>query len=225
MDTFELTFAASLREAAAAAGRAPMPVAAKPRRAPHVGSTLAAAAAVAGIVTGAVVLGPRALEERRDPSPSEISPAEPGGTTPTGRSTGQRDAVTAQVEDLAAYSDIAGFGKVAADYDSATVTIYWKGAPPAAVAATTGTTPQGVRVILAEADYSQAELTSAGTRVMDHAREVFGPGVVTAVVPNRDLSGLVVEATSSLDLSQLSGLEAVPLALKLVAGDGAVLAD
>lgn len=90
---------------------------------------------------------------------------------------------------------VPGYAGVAVDYDTASVTVSWKGDAPSAVSNLTERAPDGVTVDVRQTALSEAELRAASTRLMDSQRALHGPDAVLAALPASDYAGLVVEVS------------------------------
>lgn len=171
---------------------------------------LATLAVVAGAVTIPLVLNE---DGRSMDTPNEQTTgwAEPGPASPpssAGLPDPDVEAVRNAARPLAALEQQPGFGRVALDFDTKTVTVFWNGEPPQEVTTRLGTTSDGVRVELDEVPFSQADLVAAGDRVL----QATGPGTdlpaAYLVRPRPDLSGVVVEMErADLEPAQLAELE------------------
>lgn len=159
---------------------------------------------------------------------STVASAEPGGTPPPAQepTVGSADAVDAVAEQLTAYELTPGYGKVSVDYANAEVSVLWKGAPPADVETLEGTGSNGVTVTIDQARYSEEELIAAGRLILETEMVRVGEGVVSAVVPNSDRSGLIVEIVGGTSLARsatnaaslYTDLTAIPTVTKVVEG-------
>jgi hypothetical protein len=202
MDDFERRFAATLKEITHQLPQGPEadPTLRGTRRpARHrVSAPLVAAATVAAIVgVGAWQGGlARSGTQEVDLAPAGPSVASPWSPTDAALPA-SRAAIIDTAEQLSEFSTRHGFGEVDVDYQSATVTVLWSGSPPAEVTALAGRRADGVLVALESAPFSQADLTDAAAAISRVASERFGQDAITEVYPEDDLSGLVVEATSS----------------------------
>lgn len=82
-----------------------------------------------------------------------------------------------------------GYGKVTVVYDKNRVDVLWSGEVPKAVtAAVEAGSKAGVEVTVAQSKYSQADAADAAQRILEKYKEG-----VQDVLPNDDLSGLIVE--------------------------------
>ncbi|MFZ2503430.1 MAG: hypothetical protein WAW88_12230 [Nocardioides sp.] len=127
------------------------------------------------------------------------SSAEPGGQEPRpleDPALVAMDQVRVVAEPLANLYDQEGFGRVALDFDTREVRVAWRGTPPDQVAAAEGVNADGVRVVVESAPFSDRELTSKATALIDLGR--LPGGVPVQVVTKRpDLTGLVAEITGA----------------------------
>jgi hypothetical protein len=136
--------------------------------------------------------------------------AEPGGDPPVAP---EGDAlVEAQRKDelrLAADAvnlyDHAGYGKVALDFETRQVTVFWKGEPPNEVASQLGVHDDGVEVSLTPVPYADAELIAAGQRLFEAGWEKGGIPI-QSVTPTADMSVLLVEIAPP-DLGDVGALK------------------
>lgn len=103
---------------------------------------------------------------------------------------GSRDEVRDAAAPLAGLYGAPGFGSVALDFDTRTVTVRWKGTPPTEVTEAVGTDENGVHVELRSAANSDAELSDAAQRVADSGSQFEIE--VNYVTKAEDLSGIVV---------------------------------
>lgn len=122
-------------------------------------------------------------------------------------------AVDAAADRIAAFADRPGFGKATVDYDTSTVTVFWKGTPPPEVTKMTGVGDNGVNVVVAAAQYSAEEFKAAG-----HAALRSDPESVVAAMSNPDMSGLVVEVLDTWGGSESKLQEAtgMPVTVRVV---------
>ncbi|MCW2845629.1 MAG: hypothetical protein JWN22_3545 [Nocardioides sp.] len=154
------------------------------------------------------------------PGPKPASPAHSPLSAPDGTSTSSsqrpelrsRDEVRDAAAPLASLYRAPGFGSVALDFGTRTVTVWWKGPAPSQVMEAVGTDDNGVTVELRSAAYSDAELSDAAQRVADSGPQ-FGVEV-NYVTKTDDLSGIVVyigeQDAKGRDLDALSeSLESV----------------
>ncbi|GAB2499401.1 hypothetical protein GCM10027063_43720 [Promicromonospora xylanilytica] len=94
-----------------------------------------------------------------------------------------------------ALSEVPGYAGVSVDYESATVTVSWKGAAPAAVGALAERVSDDVLVEVRRTALSGADLHAASTRLLDAQRAAPAPVSVLTVLPAEDYTGLVVEVS------------------------------
>jgi hypothetical protein len=89
-----------------------------------------------------------------------------------------------------------GFAQIVQNIPKRKLTIYWKGAPPAKVAALKGTSGTGVEVVIVESKLSKADVDEAITRISQAAQagRVPSPDSISA---NKDFSGIVVGFTEA----------------------------
>jgi hypothetical protein len=159
----------------------------------HPGLLVAAAAAIAGIaVLGSTIAllnsGP---PEKNDPDTPAAASDGPESTPPTPRpELASRDQVRAVANRLNLYEE-PGYGKVAIDFKTSEVRVYWKGTPPAEITDAVQLQPDGVIVSLIAVEYSANELEVAGNKVFADARKP-GRVPITHVQPQDDLSGIRV---------------------------------
>jgi hypothetical protein len=120
-----------------------------------------------------------------------------------------------------------GYAGVAVDYDTAKVTVSWKGEAPPSVSALATTVLEGVTIDVVPTALSQAELRAASTRLLDSQREVHGPDAVLAALPAADYAGLVVEVGRDSAAARTTGLArnleraaGVPVQLRMVDDEG-----
>jgi hypothetical protein len=144
----------------------------------------------------------------------------------------KNQAVTASAVDHAANAAAAlagepGYAGVAVDYDTAKVTVSWKGETPPSVSALETVVPQGVTVDVEQTALSAADLHAASTRLLDRRRAAGGPDAVLAALPAADHAGLVVEVSRDSPAARTTGLArnleraaGVPVQLKMVDDDG-----
>jgi hypothetical protein len=87
-----------------------------------------------------------------------------------------------------------GFAQVVQNIPKRKLTIYWKGTPPAKVAALKGTSGTGVEVVIVQSKLSKADVDAAITRISQAAQSgrVPQPDSISA---NKDFSGIVVGFT------------------------------
>lgn len=140
--------------------------------------------------------------------------------------------VTASAVDRAAHAATAlaaepGYAGVAVDYDTAKVTVSWKGPAPSSVSTLETLVPEGVTVGVERAALSGADLHAASTRLLDSRRAAQGPDAVLAVLPAEDYAGLVVEVRRDSAAARTPGLAqtlervaGVPVRLTTVDDDG-----
>lgn len=108
-----------------------------------------------------------------------------------------------------------GYAGVSVDYETASVTVSWKGAVPPAVRSLEEHLPSGVTMDVRRTALSAADLRAAGTRLLDSQRAAPGAVTVLAAFPSEDYAGLVIEV--SRDPVEL-GMEALDHRLERVAG-------
>jgi streptogrisin D len=94
---------------------------------------------------------------------------------------------------------VPGYAGVVVDYDTATVTLSWKGEVPPAVGGLE--IPDGVTLDVRRTALSEADLRAASTRLLDSQRAARPPVTLLAALPAQDYAGLVVEV--SLDPAQV----------------------
>lgn len=147
------------------------------------------------------------------------SSAEPGGQDPKPSEDPvlvSMDQVRAVAEPLAGLYDQKGFGRVSLDFATREVHIAWNGTPPEQVIAAEGVNADGVRVVLESVPFSDQELTSKATTLIDLGR--LPGGIPVQVVTKRpDLSGLVAEVTAP-DLKAAGAVQEVANTLTKLVG-------
>lgn len=189
--------ASSLEEAPRAAGRS--------RR-----LVVPAVAGLAILLTGGVVA--MLVSSQHDRPDSVVAASTEGRATITAPAPNAVD-VDRTADRVAVFSDRPGFGKTVVDYNAGTVTVFWKGQPPAEVMEVARRGDNGVNVVLAAAQYSAEELTAAGKAAM-----LSDPKTVVAATASPDMSGLVVDVLrtwtgSAESLRQAAG---VPVTVRIV---------
>lgn len=124
-----------------------------------------------------------------------LAVAEPGGAPPADSKDQPtvREAVDRVAELSSTLWSQPGFGKVKVDYEKATVEVFWQGVPPDDLAQLDEAQIDGVRVNVVKVAHSQSELVSAGQKLLAAERSRLGPHNAVAVMPNADMSGIVVE--------------------------------
>lgn len=119
---------------------------------------------------------------------------------------------------LMAHESALGFGRVEVDYETSTVKVFWKGEPTPEVQDTMKAEVPGVKVVLVPAKVSLSEVLAAG-QTLQRADEG-----VTAVMPNDELSGIIVEvdetsrawSASDSTTDQFAALVGMPVELRAV---------
>ncbi|MCP2263800.1 S1 family peptidase [Promicromonospora thailandica] len=117
-----------------------------------------------------------------------------------------RSAVDRTAAGATALAGLPGYAGVAVDYETATVTVSWKGAVPPPVVGLRRQAPDGVRVDVRRAALSEAELRAASTRLLDSQRAEHGPDAVLAAFPAPDFTGLVAEIRQDSAVARRSDL-------------------
>lgn len=221
MDAFEQRFAATLQEIARRAPEDPVSAPATPEPRSSAGHRLVAPLLAAAAVT--TILGVGAWQGGLGGSEAgedQLAPAGPGGTSSQTADAPlvSRHAVIDVAEQLTAFSDRPGFGKVGVDYETSTITVFWAGTPPTEVSSLAGERPSGVMVLLESATFSETELLDAGEAVMQAGRERFGQDAIAEVHANDDLSGLVVDATTERVTAEAlaDATRGIPLTVRIV---------
>lgn len=139
-----------------------------------------------------------------------------GGDKPTRPVAASAAASTSVLQDyaerLTAYSTAPGYGDVSIDNATDTVTVYWKGAPPAAVTQVVSDAPAGIHVVVRPSAFSTAELTDAQNRVLEQAQPAVRQRVAD-VEAAADRSGLVVNltGTDTVSVKDLENVAGVPV--------------
>lgn len=173
---------------------------------------LATLAVVVGAVTIPLVLNEdgRGMDTTNEQTTGWAEPG-PASPPPSADLPGPDvEAVRSAARPLATLEQQPGFGRVALDFDTKTVTVFWAGEPPQEVTTRLGTTSDGVRVDLVEVPYSQADLVAVGDRVLKGTGPGTGLPAAFLVRPRPDLSGVVVEMErTDLTQSQLAELESL----------------
>lgn len=171
---------------------------------------LATLAIVAGAVTLPLILNEdgRGMDTSNEQTTGWAEPG-PASPPPSAELPGPDvEAVRNAAKPLAALEQQPGFGRVALDFATKTVTVFWNGEPPQEVMTRLGTTSDGVRVELVEVPFSQVELVAAGGRVLRATGPGTGLPAAFVVRPRPDLSGVVVEMErADLEPAQLAELE------------------
>jgi hypothetical protein len=133
-------------------------------------------------------------DEGRDSDPAGSSASDLISSSPTTPDVRDdlagKDRVRAIADELNLYKE-PGFGKVAVDFSTAEVRVYWKGEPPNVVAEAAGLREDGVTVVLIQVAYSARELELAGEELLAASRRA-GPVRIVSVRPAKDLSGVTV---------------------------------
>lgn len=112
---------------------------------------------------------------------------------------------------LSGFESTAGFGAVVADHAGSSVTVYWKGQPPAPVSEAVASAPAGIHAILRPCAYSADELAAAAGRIWKQSPATIRSRLAV-VEPTVDRSGLVVHVTGDqhLDEAAIGVLAGVP---------------
>lgn len=148
---------------------------------PRARSWRAPTTAALGILLAAAT--PLAFGEPGRPAPTEPDPV-----------TLERAVVDDLADTLMGQEREPGFGLVRVNYAKSLVTVFWKGAPSPEVQRLAAEPPRGAVVDVVHADYSAADVISVGTMLLESSRLPGGLSTgVVGVMPNEDLSGLVVQ--------------------------------
>lgn len=98
------------------------------------------------------------------------------------------------LQELVARDRLSGFTGAAIDVEEQSVTLYWRGDPPASVADQVAQLRQRIRVTVVQVPYSEAELLAESRRIAEANR-----ATVTEVGPTQDFTGLQVALNRTVD--------------------------
>lgn len=135
-------------------------------------------------------------------APSVAEPDPPGAATtplelaPPDPVLVAQDQVSSIASPLANLEDEEGFGRVSLDYDTREVLVQWRGTPPPEVRAAVGLHEHGVRVILKQVKYSQADLGTRESQLLRHGERDDGIPL-EVVYPSENMDGVVAMVNNS----------------------------
>lgn len=178
------------------------------------------AAATACAVVVIATAGPSVAERDPPSSPSDAS-QNPASTAPAPKATpktapksapkstpthapslAEMDQVRRWANPLANLEDTEGFGRVSLDFKTREVLVEWKRKPPAKVRAAVGVHAHGVRVIVRQVKYSQADIDRQASKLFRLGRQPGGIPV-QGTCPNDDMDGMIA-GIAPADLARLA---------------------
>lgn len=135
----------------------------------------------------------------------------------------QRNAIARQIQDVVAKSRLAGFAGISLQGE--TLTLYWKGTVPEAIASVVATKPASVQMAVRPARFSLVEMDAKERQIVAANKSVFGGTVVWVALPS-DYSGVQVAFDATLvDTAGLTKLQSDSTSISSPVPAQAVLAQ
>lgn len=176
-----------------------------PRPAGFVRQPIFAAASVAAVAIGAYLLVDQPWDSSIPQAPVQV--AESGDANPS-LPTSAESTELSNMEDVRSVADRlaryeeSGYGRIALDFATRTVTVYWRGEPPAVVESAEGVQPNGVTVVIVPTRYSESDLTAVGKTILTASFQ--DDAEVLMVLPNEQMSGVIVTTSATADAGKLA---------------------